>query len=130
MYLPFCHILSRSRCRKLEDTCKKPEAQQASTILSVPSHAFPPNTNNQLPVHIPSLFGMLRCFRQALSVPKLLIRILYHVSDSCPANQAVLIPRLAVRRKRSLSHVVENLQAALPEVGGQRVDPSVIFVVD
>ena len=60
----------------------------------------------------------------------LLIRILDHVSDSCPANQAVLIPRFAIGWKRSLRHVVENFQVALLEMGGERVDPSLIPLID
>ena len=130
MYFLPNHLLSRSRGRKLAKTHKKPETQQASTTLSVPSQALPPNTNNQLPVHIPSLLGVLRCFRQTLFVPKLSIRILDHISNSCPANQAVLIPRFTVGRKRGLRHVVENFQVALLEVGGERVDPSAISRFD
>ena len=124
--IPFYNFLPSSRGRNLANTRKNPEVQQASTTPPFPSQAFPPNTNHQLPAHIPSLLSILRCFRQTLFIPKLSIRILYHISNSCPANQAVLIPRFAVGRKWSLSHVVENLQAALLEVGGERVDPSVI----
>ena len=130
MYLPLHYLRPKTRGQKLANTRKKPEAQQSSTILSAPSQAFPPNTNDQLPIYIPSLLSILRCSRQALFVPFLCMSILYHVSNSCPTNQAVLIPRFAVGWKRSLRHVVENLQVALLEVGGERVDPSVVIIFD
>lgn len=93
--------------------------------LHLPSSRFFPNANYQLPFHVPPVFCILRCFCQALPVPILLLLTFDRLSDSCPPNQTIFVPWLAVNRKWSLSRVVEDFEAALFEVRGERVDPPV-----
>lgn len=75
----------------------------------IPLNRLCPNTDHQLPIHIPAVLRILRGFRQALSIPILLLLTLYHLPDSCPTDQTILVPWLAVNWKRSLRRVVEDL---------------------
>ena len=69
---------------------------------------FLPNTDNQITIHIPTVPRILRYLCQALSVPVLVLLTLYHISDRCPPNQTILIPRLAIYWERSLRHMIQD----------------------
>ena len=73
------------------------------------SHRIPSNADNQLPFYKPALVGIFRRFCQVLSIPVLLFLVFYLVSNSCPTNQTVLIPRLAVYWEGSLRHMIKDL---------------------
>ncbi len=62
------------------------------------NHSLPPNTNNQFPVQVPTISGILNCSSMHVPKPSPLVLILEAIRDFSVGEKKVFGPWLTIQR--------------------------------